>query len=274
MERAGQGDAGGGQKQQRACAFCGHLRPLTKEHIWPDWLRGVFPSLETPAHIFGVVGDKDSWYYQKRPAFSRRAKIVCGECNNGWMSRLEMTAAPLITPMLTGERKVALNLGEQATVAFWIVKTAMTMQLSHPTRRPDAIPDDQYRFVFGEQRPPDTCQVWIGACSHEDRPPNVPLAQVGRCRIGPLIRFRPVDIAPDEPTRRAYVATMSIGNLAMQVFGHQYPTSQVQLRYPDLAGSALIQIWPALATDAEWPGPVAIDYPTFDHLTRAFGQFM
>jgi hypothetical protein len=247
---------------------------LTREHLWPEWLKAIFPKLGPPTHFFGLVGDDDSWVTEKRPAFSRRAKIVCAECNNGWMSRLEMAAAPLMTPMLTGERRVMLNLDEQAIVAFWVVKTAMTMQLSHPTRRIDGIPVSHYESVYREQRAPNACQVWIGACSHDDRPPNVPLAMVGRCRIAPLSRFRPIDIAPDQPVRRAYVATMSMGNLAMQVFGHQYVDSHVQLRYPNLAGSALVQIWPFRLEKAEWPGSAALDYPTFDALTRAFEDFI
>ena len=238
--------------------------------MWPAWLKRVFPDLGPPTHLFGLVGDDDSWAEERRPAFSRRAKIVCAECNNGWMSRLEVAAAPLITPMLTAERRVTLNVDEQAIVALWVVKTAMTMQLSHPTRRIDGIPDGHYRSLREEQHPPSTSQVWIGGCSHDDRPPNVPLAMVGRCRIAPLSRFRSVDIAPDEPTRPAYVATMSMGNLAMQVFGHQYSTSNVQLRYPNLSGVALLQIWPVLSASVEWPGALTLDYPTFDALTGAF----
>ena len=87
---------------------------------------GLKPSSQTLGlQRIGLVGDEDSWVEQRRPAFSRRAKIVCAECNNGWMSRLEMAAAPLITPMLTGERRVTLNVDDHTTVALWVMKTAM-----------------------------------------------------------------------------------------------------------------------------------------------------
>ncbi len=242
--------------------------------MWPEWLKSVFPDLGPPTHVFGLVGDDDSWVEERRPAFSRRAKIVCAECNNGWMSRLEVAVAPVITPMLTAEKRVSLNEHQQTVVALWVVKTAMTMQLSHPTRRIDGIPAEHYGSVRAELHPPSTSQVWIGACSHDDRPENVPLAMVGRCRIAPLSRFRPNDIGADEPTRPAYVATMSMGNLVMQAFGHQYPTSKVQLRYPNLSGTALLQIWPVLAPSVEWPGALTLDYPTFDALTGAFGDLI
>jgi hypothetical protein len=258
----------------RQCAFCGRVGPLTQEHMWPDWLKTVFPDLGPPTHRFGLVGDDASWVEERRPAFSRRAKIVCAECNNGWKSRLEIAAAPLISPMLTAERKVTLNADEQATVALWVVKTAMTIQLSHPTRRIIGIPNDHYRSVNRDRHPPETTQVWIGGCTHDDRPPNVPLALVGRCRIAPLSRFRPDDIAPEEPTRAAYSATMSLGNLAMQIFGHQYSNSRVQLRYPELSGTALLQIWPIQTITVNWPGALTIDYPTFDALTSVLGELI
>lgn len=55
--------------------------------------------------------------------------------------------------------------------------------------------------------------------------------------------------------RAAYSVTMSLGNLAMQVFGHQYHESQIQLRFPNSEQFALSQIWSVGAKQVKWPAP-------------------
>ena len=147
------------RQQARPCVFCGRIVPLTKEHVWPKQLDDVLPGLGPGQHVFGLTDDPESWVLQDRPAFSRAVKFVCAECNNGWMSRLEMAARPIFEPMMPGTRRVTVHPWEQRTLAFWIVKTAMTLQLSHPTRQSDAIPSAHYSELYKKQRPPRLCQV-------------------------------------------------------------------------------------------------------------------
>jgi len=213
-----------GQKQRRPCVFCGRTVPLTKEHVWPQQLGDVLPNVGPGKHLFGLTGDPESWVLGDRPAFSRAVKIVCAQCNNVWMSRLEMAARPIFEPMMPGTRRVTVQPSEQRTLAFWIVKTAMTLQLSHPTRQPEAIPSAHYSELYKEQRPPRLCQVWIAGCTHDDRPIDLPMPMIGRCRITPLKHFRPDDIPVDQPKLPAYSVAMSMGNLAMAIFGHQFPS--------------------------------------------------
>jgi hypothetical protein len=242
--------------------------------VWPKQLNEILPDLGPGQHIFGLTGDPESWVMQKRPAFSRAVKIVCKDCNNGWMSRLEMAVRPIFEPMMPGTRRLTLQQSEQETLAFWITKTAMTMQLSHPTRRPDAIPSAHYSELYKEQRPPWLSQVWIAGCTHDDRPSDLPMPMVGRCRITPLKRFRPDDIAADQPTLPAYSVAMSMGNLAMLVFGHQYAGSRARLSWKDAMGEALVQIWPAVTPTVEWPGKYGLDYPAFDALSKTFASYV
>jgi hypothetical protein len=225
-------------------------------------------------HIFGLTGDLESWVVQDRPAFSRRVKIVCADCNSGWMSRLETAARPIFEPLMPGTRRVILQPSEQRTLAFWIVKTAMTLQLSHPTRQPDAIPGAHYSELYKEQRPPRLCQVWIAGCTHNDRPPDLTRPMVGRCRIAPLKRFRPDDISADQPTVPAYSVAMSMGNLAMAIFGHQYADSHAQGSWQGGMGEALAQIWPSPGIPVEWPGRYGLDYDAFDSLTKTFAPYV
>jgi hypothetical protein len=169
---------------------------------------------------------------------------------------------------------VTLGHADQATVAFWIAKTAMTLQLSHPTRRPDAIPPAHYRELHAQRRPPQTLQIWIGACVDEDRPASVPEPMVARCRITPLRNFRGDDLPTEQATLPAYAITLTLGNLVMQLFGHQYEGSRSRMRYEGGMGEALSQIWPVVSATVEWPGKFKLGFVGVDELTRLYERWM
>jgi hypothetical protein len=228
--------------------------------LWPAWLARILPDLGDITHTFGLVGADDSWKIEKRPAFSRRAKVVCAACNNGWMSRLEMAAAPLLTPMITGSSSIQLSARNAVTVAAWTIKTAMAIQVGHPARPAQAIPLAHFQSVFRENVPPTTSQIWIGACTHDDRPAYATDAQLGRYRLAPLSRFRPEDVSASQPSLGAYSVTMSLGNLVMQIFGHQYQ-SAAQLHFSSLEPSALTKIWPPPKLGASVAAPASDRLP-------------
>jgi hypothetical protein len=78
-------------QQVGRCIFCGG-RGLTKEHVWPKWLRGALdPSITTPRHFYSTsgFGRRRSYTHRSGSIESRRMRIVCERCNTGWMSRLQ-----------------------------------------------------------------------------------------------------------------------------------------------------------------------------------------
>jgi hypothetical protein len=264
-----------GQQERRPCVFCGRLVPLTREHLWSKQLSEILPDIGPGEHIFGLTGDVDSWRVQHRPPFSRAVKIVCADCNNGWMSRLEKKARPFLEPTIRGERRVTMQPDDQQVIAMWIAKTAMTMQSSHPTRYPDAIPRSHYTELFEERRPPLLSRIWIGAASHDDRPLEIPKPLMGRVRITPLKRFHPDGIPAWEPAVKAYSVAMSMGNLAMVMFGHEYRHARRhRLLWPDQFNEALVQVWPTSDVPVEWPGKYALGYPAFNALTQVFADYV
>jgi hypothetical protein len=61
-----------------------------------------------------------------------RVKHVCGGCNQGWMSRLEEAAKPILMPMMFDNLPLVLSPSDQWTLARWAVKTALMVDLSYP----------------------------------------------------------------------------------------------------------------------------------------------
>lgn len=105
--------------------------PQTREHIFASSLQDRFPKEKlrfepTRWAMGGVV------LASHRGPFAGNSLVVgnvCGACNNGWMSRLEAEAAPLL---VDEQRLVAGRSAE--TLARWLAKTAVIINVSQTYR--------------------------------------------------------------------------------------------------------------------------------------------
>jgi hypothetical protein len=108
------------------CVFCGG-RGLTNEHALPTWIsREVFNDAASVEHSVLAQGHSRRAFSSK--SFDQTVKQVCGPCNHGWMSQLEVEAREMIEPMLRGT-SVELSHEDQQTAATWLLKTALMFHL-------------------------------------------------------------------------------------------------------------------------------------------------
>jgi hypothetical protein len=220
------------------CVFCGGS-PLTREHVWPDWIRRLIygkgkrgPRSEQLREGSRPGEERKVWHM---PALSLQAKIVCEECNQGWMSELEVQTSPVLTPMILGNR-VRLDAAAQRLLARWITKTAMVFLRATP--RPSAIPPNQYRYLRDHRRPPPSSQAWIGIRTAEE---GVAAGKVAAYSF----RDRP---RGGEELGRAYLVTLGIGHLVGALFGHNLAFEIPWQRPP-----AFQPVWPVVRRIVEWP---------------------
>lgn len=165
------------------------------------------------------------------PSFTSEAKVVCKDCNEGWMNDLEAAAKPILAPMLRGKR-VVLDTDAQAIVARWLTKTAMVFQRTTP-RRP--VPERHTRYLYDHRRPPPSCQVWIGARTAED----------GGILSGiQSARLKPEAAEPAGQVFTAYLVTVGIAAFVGQLFGHDLPRFDFPWGHEGMFASAVEQIWP------------------------------
>jgi len=131
------------------CFFCARDAKLTREHVIPRWLRK--PLGDTPRW------EMDMWYrteleMEKSPPLWRRRtdqilRRVCGDCNSGWMSNLEVEVRPLLEPLIAGEVLVVSS-SDQDLLRRWALKTAAV--LGPLQRAPDAVcPELRLRLAEG-----------------------------------------------------------------------------------------------------------------------------
>lgn len=113
------------------CLFC--TEPLTRarttrEHVIPQWL---LRELRISDQMVSPAGwQRGKAATRRRHPWSRLViSDVCGNCNSGWLSRLEDEVKPLVTAFAHGDGGMrALAERESLTLARWATKTAFLIQ--------------------------------------------------------------------------------------------------------------------------------------------------
>ena len=124
---------------------------LSKEHFWPDGLRHCcrsYPVNQHVEHSFTVSNKTraNPPHVRNKPghAWTKKIRVVCETCNNGWMSALETTAKPLLTPLITGTPCV-ISEADGLTIARWIV---LKVLVGEHNIRGDAVATQAQRDAF------------------------------------------------------------------------------------------------------------------------------
>jgi len=145
------------------CNFCGRRGPRAKEHIWPDWLLrhlGLEESTMANTHL-AIAGGAISRRVQS--ASSMVYGCVCAACNNGWMSRLETLAKPILVELISSASSKEVLLGEEAeALAQWTFKTAIVRNAG--TNYRSIVPPAHYRYLYEKKGIPPGVYVDIGLC--------------------------------------------------------------------------------------------------------------
>lgn len=135
----------------RACVFCGSA-DLSREHVLPRWIWRTAHGADDVAsplvdkHNPPEMADVSVWTTEgpvpvrlpvgKKATVVSRAitvKVVCRDCNHGWMSRLEAEAKAALTRMFNSGWW-QLSRDEVATIRRWAAKTTLMFEYStnHP----------------------------------------------------------------------------------------------------------------------------------------------
>jgi hypothetical protein len=231
------------------CIFC-EQTGLTKEHVFPDWMNGVYPkgSYNKLEHLRAfdpkrqadqLVGES-SRIHQGGPA-NRKVRVVCTRCNTGWLSRLQNRAKPVLIPLIQGDGCL-VKVAAQRIIALWGAVIAITAEYTQPSL-PHAITPQDRHYMWRNDNPPDDWQIWIGHYIGTEK--AMSYAQV-RFTLSPKgSSLIPSGIAP---TTNTQVATMIFGKLYLYLFA-----SSLGGIGPLRLGDHLRPIWPLSGSDISWP---------------------
>ncbi|TCO37618.1 hypothetical protein EV646_1235 [Kribbella antiqua] len=230
-----------------ACAFCGSSGPLTGEHVLGDWLSRIGLDLEPVLHGAGPL-NRIGRELGVRPPFRQKVRDVCGDCNHGWMSRLEVTAQRVLTPFILGEPG-EIEVADTGRIAAWAQKTALTAMLVSSEEDRDhgyGLPTSEYRDFYTlreEACPLPVSQFWIGRYDG---------VRGWSVRVTPLaVR---IDGIPEPDRPQGYAMTVVLGQLVLHGVRFTTPSlhAQVSTRLD------LPQLWPS-AGPVSWPRGIPLD---------------
>jgi hypothetical protein len=207
------------------CIFCDQLR-LTKEHLWPDWLKRFLPRQATDHfHTTGssavvnakVIAHEPDLKWQTGDIRSRKLKVVCGACNNGWMSRLQEAAKPKLVPLLRGTWS-GLSASDCPAISAWAVMfTIIVERLDLSTA---AVTAAERRAFSLDRRPPTNWMIWAGHC--KDWPPW----DFYHRGWGAFAEPNPVSPSTDERCN-SQTTTFKVGELLLHTYSTTAPVIDV-----------------------------------------------
>lgn len=196
--------------------------------------------------------DLENRILQEGNPFNKRLRIVCEDCNGGWMGALETAVKSLLIEMFNGTGQVRLDEGAQLTLARWAFKTvAVLTQLGSIKTFPLA----HCRELYGSGQPPASSHIWIGSASINV---NALGQQLAESRYEP--KMAKVTIGERTVEVFCYSARFRLINVVFDVFGY-VPTEGFSLHAdlpPDLR-RALLPIWPSEAPTILWPSETNLD---------------
>jgi hypothetical protein len=151
-------------RRERTCVFCG-VGSVTREHIFPFWLREAVGGGGTATHFRAAAGvapppigehlEYERSWEAEDAEFVVRA--VCASCNNGWMNDLDHAVMPIVVPLIRNDAPPIAD-DERTLLATWATKIALLLEhvrsVSELTRRRSLTPPSAYRELFDLRLPP------------------------------------------------------------------------------------------------------------------------
>jgi hypothetical protein len=141
------------------CAFCPETAGIKGEHLWSAWAGKMFGERRYTITRKELDGRVQTWTL---PELNAKTRVVCGNCNNGWMSDLENQVKPIIGNMIYNCAVTTLNAKDIERLAVWAYTKAIVAEHSHQNTVPFWTFAERQRFRQTLSVPAGV-QIWL-AC--------------------------------------------------------------------------------------------------------------
>jgi hypothetical protein len=239
--------------------FCGKAAKLTNQHVFSDCVRTV---LTDPSATGSLVYRQSKGPNGSPVAHSHQGdwrdaqvKVVCRDCNSGWMNQLELAVRLFVPDLITG-RPVILTRENQRALAAWTVETVLMLQHTHLRAHQIAIPPADYAAMFAEKSPSQLMRVIAAFVEPPGRGTNVEatIEYLAEPRDMTAIATLMADNGePDPQDLSAYTATLRIGFLVLHVIRIGSAQFVAGLSPGPAMRSYVTTIWPHADREHAWP---------------------
>lgn len=239
------------------CVFCGQRNEPSKEDVLAKWIAREFPDgkLSKFKVQAGWRGKEPDLHYMTRGHMGMITTKPCKLCNNGWMSELETAAKPIFQPLMRGIPRV-ITTDERLIITRWMVKTAMAYELMRG-HSPRYFKPRDYEALMLHGDVPKPLFVHLGQ-------------YVGKHATTTSDHDASITVWPNTPqatTQPGYSVTLTIGQLALQLFSFRWPKNYdgpIDIKIPGQWDSATIELWPFTLRNLSWPPEEAFDDAVID----------
>jgi hypothetical protein len=240
------------------CIFCGGT-PMSREHLWPNWLRQEAAIAELFDHRLEqeVDGVETRDINFSTPPFNQVVRAVCAACNGGWMSTIEANVKPIMQDLIYGRGRT-LDRDDKRKIATWAFLKACVFDELHP--REQVVPREHCARLFTYKKPPPTgVAIWLGTYEAQE---------VGHYAYQGLLVARTGLPDPERPT--VYIATITVGTLIIQVAGSVVDGLGFDdLDLADLAPELhVVRVWPQSDDVVVFAQDHVMDHETLLGFTR------
>ncbi len=162
------------KQQAGLCVFCGRSGSLSKQHIFPNRLRRLLPrdAINHTGHLINIsYADNTTIISPELPKTknghlgTKQLRIVCRECNAGWMNDIEKRSFVFIEPMIAGLNVLLDSSAQQALASFCAIFFSVADREHVPT---SGIGQKERTYVFENRKPPTTWNLFIGRTNSND----------------------------------------------------------------------------------------------------------
>jgi len=249
------------------CIFCGK-GGLSKEHLFADWLRELFPRTPHDTRTQGETWFEASagqWTSPLRRSFqghtgSKKLRVVCTKCNNNWVSGIDDAVRNALVPLILGHA-IVLDDTLQHKLATWITKVTIVAEYINPNNR--AVSKEERLWFWGNRKPIGNWRIWITNYSG--------ISWRWLHVYHHMIRFD--SAAPKEVSsgsRNTHSTTIGMGNLLFHIMGTSVQDLTFELNDDEV--SNLIRIWPIKQSQIRWPARGAIDDRGADYIANTLSR--